>query len=157
MLKVAVSRARSRLVVIGHPRIGEIGGSTLASLRTYVRDEVSSERTAESASASFRTDSEAERLLLEALQVEGFSPYAKINVEGYELDFALLEQGIKLNIEVDGDQHIDARGMRRRQDITRDRVLAKIGWSVLRIPAWRCHEEIDSVVEEVGRERERLL
>lgn len=157
LLNVAVSRARSRLVVIGHPRTGELGGSTLASLRAYVLEEVSSERTIESGYADFRTDSEAERLLLEALQVGGFSPYAKINVEGYELDFALLEQGVKLNIEVDGDQHSDARGMLRRKDIVRDRVLAKIGWTILRIPAWRCHDEIEGVVEDVGSERERLL
>ena len=44
-------------------------------------------------------------------------PYSKLEVEG-ELDFALLEQGVKLNIEVDGDQHLDARSQQRRQDIT---------------------------------------
>ena len=76
---------------------------------------------------------------------------------GYELDFALLEQGIKLNVEVDGDQHLDARDRQRRQDITRDRVLRKLGWTVLRIPAWRCHEEIDSVIEEIRKTRDRLL
>ena len=157
LLNVAVSRARSKLVVIGHPRIEQLGSLTLASLRAYVRDEISRERTVESSFANFRTDSEVERLLLEALQVKNFSPYAKINVEGYELDFALLEQGIKLNIEVDGDQHIDARGQRLRQDIARDRVLNKLGWTVLRVPAWRCHEEIDRVVEEIGYEKERLL
>lgn len=157
LLNVAVSRAKSKLIVIGHPQIEKLGGSTLASLRTYVREEFSSERTVESSLASFRTDSEAENLLLEALQINNFSPYAKINVEGYELDFALLEQGIKLNIEVDGDQHIDARGRRCRQDITRDRVLAKLGWMVHRIPAWRCHEEIDLVIKEIDCERDRLL
>ena len=84
-------------------------------------------------------------------------PSAKLNVEGYELDFALLEQGIKLNIEADGDQHLDARGRQRRQDITRDRVLSKLGWTVLRIPAWRCHEEIDLVIDEIEKTRDRLL
>ena len=50
------------------------------------------------------------------MQLRDLLPYAKLEVEGYELDFALLEQGIKLNIEVDGDQHLDARGRQRRQD-----------------------------------------
>ncbi|MCY3688636.1 MAG: AAA domain-containing protein [Gammaproteobacteria bacterium] len=157
LLNVAVSRAKSKLVVIGHPNIEKLGGSILASLHSYIQNEVSSERTVESSFASFRTDSEAESLLLEALQINNFCPYAKINVEGYELDFALLERGIKLNIEVDGDQHIDARDRRCRQDITRDRVLAKLGWMVRRIPAWRCHEEIDLVIEEIDCERDRLL
>ena len=64
------------------------------------------------------------------MQLGDFMPYAKLDVEGYELDFALLEQGIKLNVEVDGDQHLDARGRQRRQDLARDRVLAKLGWTV---------------------------
>ena len=91
------------------------------------------------------------------MQLQDLLPYGKLEVEGYELDFALLEQGIKLNIEVDGDQHLDARSQQRRQDITRDRVLVNLGWTILRIPAWRCHEEIDSVIEEIRKTQDRLL
>ena len=152
LLNVAVSRARRALIVLGHPLIGDLGSPTLASLRVYLRDE-----DARSPSAEFRTDSTSEKLLLNAMQLRDLLPYAKPEVEGYELDFALLEQGIKLNIEVDGDQHLDARGRQRRQDITRDRVLSNLGWTVLRIPAWRCHEEIDSVIEEIEKTRDRLL
>ena len=68
-----------------------------------------------------------------------------------------MEQGIRLNIEVDGDQHMDVRGRQRRQDVTRDRVLSSLGWTVLRVPAWRCHEEIDSVIAEIGTMRDQLL
>ena len=107
--------------------------------------------------AEFRTDSISEKLLLDAMQLRDLLPYAKLEVEGYELDFALLEQGIKLNIEVDGDQHLDARGRQRRQDLTRDRVLVKLGWTVLRIPAWRCHEEIGSVIDEIRKMQDQLL
>ena len=91
------------------------------------------------------------------MQLRDLVPYAKLDVQGYELDFALLEQGIKLDVEVDGDQHLDARGRQRRQDITRDRVLVNLGWTVLRIPAWRCHEEVDSVIDEIRKTRDRLL
>ena len=157
LLNVAVSRARRALIVLGHPLIGDLGSPTLASLRVYLRDEVARNEGAGSPSAEFRTDSASEQLLLDAMQLGNLLPYAKPEVEGYELDFALLEQGIKLNIEVDGDQHIDARGRQRRQDITRDRVLAKLGWTVVRMPAWRCHEEIDSVIDEIRRMRDRLL
>ena len=68
-----------------------------------------------------------------------------------------MEQGIRLDIEVDGDQRLDARGQRRRQDITRDRNLSNLGWTILRIPAWRCHEKIDSVIDEIRQTRDRLL
>ena len=145
LLNVAVSRARRALVVLGHPLMAELGSPTLASLRVYLRDEVARNKSNQPSTAEFRTDSVPEQRLLDAMQLNDLIPYAKLHVEGYELDFALLERGIRLNIEVDGDQHVDARGRQRRQDITRDRVLAKLGWTVLRIPAWRCHEEMDSV------------
>ena len=157
LLNVAVSRARRVLIVLGHPLMGDLGSPTLASLRVYLRDEVARNEGTGSPSAEFRTDSTSEKLLLNAMQLRDLLPYAKPEVEGYELDFALLEQGIKLNIEVDGDQHLDARGRQRRQDITRDRVLSNLGWTVLRIPAWRCHEEIDSVIKEIRKTRDRLL
>ncbi len=108
-------------------------------------------------SAKFRTDSASEEILLDAMQLGDVAVSPKIEVEGYELDFALLEQGIKLNIEVDGDQHLDSRGRQRRRDISRDRILSNLGWTVLRIPAWRCHEEIDTVIEEIKVARNRLV
>ena len=157
LLNVAVSRARRALVVLGHPDIEELGSPTLASLRVYLREEVAGNEDSDLLRAEFRTDSTSEQLLLEAMQLGDLVPYSKIEVEGYELDFALLEEGIMLNIEVDGDQHIDARGRQRRQDITRDRVLTRLGWTVLRVPAWRCHEEIDSVVQEISSTRDRLV
>ena len=157
LLNVAVSRARRALIVVGHPLVGELESPTLASLRVYLRDEVTRRHGAASPSAEFRTDSRAEQLLLDAMQLRDLLPYAKLEVEGYELDFALLEHGIKLNIEVDGDQHLDTRGRQRRQDIARDRVIANLGWTILRVAAWRCHEDIDSVVEEISKAREELL
>ncbi len=157
LLNVAVSRARRALFVLGHPLIGDLECPTLASLRTYLHDEVAANEGSGTSVAEFRTDSTSERLLLDAMQLGDLLPYAKLEVEGYELDFALLEQGIKLNVEVDGDQHLDTRGRQRRQDLARDRILAKLGWTVLRIPAWRCHEEIDSVIDEIRKTRDRLL
>lgn len=157
LLNVAVSRAGRALIVLGHPLIGDLGSTTLASLRSYVRDEVTRNEGNSSPSAEFRTDSLSERLLLDAMQLRDLLPYAKLEVQGYEMDFALLEQGIKLNVEVDGDQHLDVRGRQRRQDITRDRVLMKLGWTVLRIPAWRCHDEIDAVIDQIRETRDRLL
>ena len=157
LLNVAVSRARRALIVLGHPRIRDLGSPTLASLRIYLSDELAQDGEVGAPFAEFRTDSTSEKLLLDAMQLRDLLPYAKLEVEGYELDFALLEQGIKLNIEVDGDQHLDARGRQRRQDLTRDRVLVKLGWTVLRIPAWRCHEEIGSVIDEIRKMQDQLL
>ena len=157
LLNVAVSRACRALIVLGHPLIRDLGSPTLASLRAYLRDEVTRNEGAGTPVAEFRTDSTSETALFEAMQLGGLLPYAKLEEEGYELDFALLEQGIKLNVEVDGDQHLDARGRQRRQDLARDRVLDKLGWTILRIPAWRCHEDINSVIDEINETQDRLL
>ena len=157
LLNVAVSRARRSLIVIGHPSIGDLGSPTLYSLRAYLREVVDKNKNDAEITVDVRTDSRAEELLLAAMQLQHLLPYAKLNVEGYELDFALMEQGINLNIEVDGDQHMDIRGRQRRQDVTRDRVLSNLGWTVLRIPAWRCHEELESVIDEIKHARDLLL
>ena len=156
LLNVAVSRARQALVVLGHPSVDALGSPTLAALRAYLSDELPGSAKDGPAVAEFRIDSRSEHLLFDAMQRADLRPYAKLNVEGYELDFALMERGIRLNVEVDGDQHLDVRGRQRRQDAARDRVLSNIGWTVLRIPAWRCHEDIDRAIAEIVETRDRL-
>ena len=154
LINVAVSRARRSLIVSGHPLAARLGSPTLASLRAHARD--LSRRKKEPLSSGFRTDSESEQRLLDAMWNQDLSPLTKLDIEGYELDFALMEGGIKLDIEVDGDQHTDVRGRRRRSDLARDRVLSALGWTVLRIPAWRCHREMDRIIGEIREVRDRL-
>ena len=149
LVNVAVSRARKSLIVVGYPDIGTVGSPTLASLRSYLIEMSTDEGAVNISTTKFRTDSQAEARLLEAMRNAGFQPSAKLLVEGYELDFALLEQGLKLNVEVDGDHHVDARDKLRRQDIARDRVLARIGWEVIRIPAWRCIWDTDTAIHDI--------
>lgn len=157
LINVAVSRARRSLIVIGHPEIDQLGIPTLGSLRAYLRNEVAAERQTPSAISNFRADSRAEQLVFEGMRDSGLKPYAKLNVAGYELDFALLDEGIKLNVEIDGDHHIDVRGKLRRQDIRRDRILRQRGWEVLRVSAWRCHADLGPVLEDIRAARDRLL
>jgi len=61
---------------------------------------------------------------------------------GYRLDFACLET--RLAIEVDGEAH--NRGDRPRRDGLRDRRLAEIGFSTLRIPAIEILKDLDAVI-----------
>ncbi len=63
LLNVAVSRARRALIVLGHPRILDLGSPTLASLRAYLRDEVTHNEGAGTPVADFRTDSTSEAIL----------------------------------------------------------------------------------------------
>jgi very-short-patch-repair endonuclease len=145
LLNVAVSRARSSLVVLGHPLVSKFGGPTLSSLREYLRKSHQNN----TLHSTFRTDSHAEKLLLDAMQMRRLSPLTKLDVEGYELDFALSNDSMKLNIEVDGDQHLDERAKQKRVDITRDRILRKLGWEVVRIPAWMCYTDVDDAIDKI--------
>ena len=155
LINVAVSRARQSLVVLGHPEIRAAGSPTLASLRTYLRDAAISDGDTKPATDTARTDSRAEARLLEAMRNAGWQPSAKLYVEGYELDFAVLQQGLRLNVEVDGDQHVDARGRLRRQDLARDRILMGIGWEVIRIPAWLCTWDVDEAIRNIAVRMDR--
>ena len=149
LINVAVSRARQSLVVLGHPEIDAELSPTLASLRSYLRQISTDDDVTRPAIDEIRTDSQAEARLLDAMRDAGFKPRGKLYVQGYELDFALQEHGLRLNVEVDGDHHVDARGKLRRQDLARDRILAGIGWEVIRIPAWRCSWNVEAAIRDI--------
>lgn len=144
LINVAVSRARQSLIILGHPSIDSLDCPTLASLRNFALSTTDDE-----GRVGHRVDSEAELRLLNAMIIAGLSPLAKVDVEGFELDFALMVGDRKIDIEVDGDQHFDPSMQQCRQDITRDRVLIRAGWEVFRFPAWRCFTEPEIISEEI--------
>ena len=146
LINVAVSRARHRLVGVGHPDVARLGNPTLASLRSGHVGGAPSVQCVASVADPGQFDSTAERSLYDAARRAGLDLAAKRNFSGYELDFAVETVELKLNIEVDGDQHLDSRHRLRRQDVTRDRMLHAQGWSVIRIPAWRCHADPEAEV-----------
>ena len=79
------------------------------------------------------------------MQFQGILPEGKLKVVGHDLEFALRDNGLKLDIEVDLDQHLDVRRRQRRQDIARGRVLGKPGWSVLGVRSRR-RRDIDPAI-----------
>ncbi len=148
LINVAVSRARSSLMIFGYPMDG-IGGTThwptLEGLRLAAKEG------SDSVDALRLILSDAERCLYDAMVAAGFTPISKPLESGYELDFALLSTSTtrKVDVEVDGSQHIDQHGRQRRQDLARDQVLRGLGWEVFRVPAWRCYREADLFAEEI--------
>jgi very-short-patch-repair endonuclease len=145
LINVAVSRARHRLHVVGSPTLSQFNIPTLISLREFIL--AASEEDDERVAPQFA--SESERRLYNAAIDSGLQLLTKINVEGYELDFALFSGTKRYDIEVDGDQHLDGRGRNCRQDIARDAVLTRAGWTVIRVSAWRCYKDSGAVAQQL--------
>lgn len=149
LINVAVSRARQTLIVIGNPNISEFDCPTLTSLHMF------SKTVHEFADSRIgpRIDSEAERRLYDAMIDDGIDPISKFDVEGYELDFGIISGELRIDVEVDGDQHYEktmGNHLRlRRQDITRDAVLTRAGWVVKRVPAWECIQHPRVIAEQL--------
>lgn len=148
LVNVAVSRARRALVVFADTvSLADAPVPTLHALVGLARQGESPTAAADLLTDVAALHSEAERRLFEALSRRGHVPELKPMVEGYELDFAFDLPGGGLNVEVDGVHHTDARGRQRRQDLARDHILEGLGWSVQRIPAWRCLVAPDETAE----------
>lgn len=152
LVNVAVSRARRALVVFADSAaLADNPVPTLHALVDLARGAGEPVDVADVLNESRGLHSEAERRLFGALSLRGRVLRLKPVVEGYELDFALDTPAGPVNIEVDGIHHRDVRGRQRRQDLARDLVLERLGWKVVRVPAWRCLGAPDEAAEFVGR------
>jgi very-short-patch-repair endonuclease len=141
LVNVAVSRAQRALIVFGDATA--LADYPVPTLHALITNATTSTRSSHPQSYDALAEvadlhSEAERRLYAAFLNAGIAPRLKPLVEGYELDFAIDTPHGPLNVEVDGIHHLDARGRQRRQDLARDAILQRLGWRVVRIPAWRC-------------------
>lgn len=144
LLNVAASRARRSLIVIGHPGLAQISETpTLASLVVAARDGL---RPAEQGT---NIHSLYEETIVRGLH-EARIPFLLKPVEdGYELDIAVIRNGSKIDIEVDGIHHLDEAGKSRRRDIARDKALEASGWTVIRIPTWKIASDPAAAIVEL--------
>lgn len=155
LVNVAVSRARRALVVLADlDGLRRVPVPTLHALVDFAAGRANDTASARDAVAVL-TDvralhSEAERRLFAALARAGMTARLKQVVEGYELDLVLEGQDGPVDVEVDGSEHRDGRGRQRRQDLARDAILGRLGWRVVRVPAWRALSEPDAVARELA-------
>lgn len=73
----------------------------------------------------------------------GFAFRRQLVIGPFIVDFACTK--VRLVVEVDGLYHQD----RVRPDVQRDRRLAELGWSVLRIQGEQVFEDLDAVVARI--------
>jgi very-short-patch-repair endonuclease len=159
LFNVAITRARSELVVVGD-RQGALdsGVGYLASFAEYAHTLGAREVRANAAAtgpeypavAHPEFVSEWERVFYRALHAAGLRPVPQYEEAPYTLDFALFEGERKLDIEVDGENyHRNWDGELCRRDQIRSRRLDDLGWDVMRFWVYELRDDMQGSVERV--------
>jgi len=144
LLNVAITRARSTLIIVGDKKKCIESGEILKDLAEYVESKKE---------LNFDFDSPVEEKLFKKLNkgIIKIFPQYETKIRGgktYRLDFALFVNGNKYNIEVDGAK---AHSQKVEADILRDTHLRMEGWKIRRFQANEVNEDLDVVVEEIKR------
>ena len=144
LLNVAITRARSVLIIVGDKKRCYETGGLLKNLAEYVESKKQLE---------VNFDSPIEEKLFKKLIKERIKilPQYETKIRGekpYRLDFALFINDSKYDIEVDGDK---AHSQKIESDILRDIHLRMDGWKVRRFQASEIHNNMDNVIEEIKR------
>ena len=144
LLNVAITRARSVLIIVGDKKKCYESGGFLKSLEEYAESKKQ---------LDINFDSPVEEELFKRLTKDGIKvlPQYETKIIGkkpYRLDFALFINKNKYDVEVDGDK---AHSQKIESDILRDIHLRMDGWKVRRFQASEIHNNLDKVSEEIKR------
>jgi len=148
LLNVAITRARAKLYVIGNfeaclnSDISHINAFAkyVQGLSNGIKDPVP-------------TESIYEQILYDAMKDSGLNPLKQYVVGQYRLDFAIIQDDINLNIEVDGKQfHTDLTGEKLKSDIIRNQRMQNQGWKVIRFWAYEIRDSLDYCIERIKTE-----
>jgi len=144
LLNVAITRARSVLIIVGDKKKCTEAGGFLKSLLEHAESR-------KELDVDF--DSPIEEKLFKQLTKEGVKvlPQYETKIRGkklYRLDFALFINDNKYDVEIDGDK---AHSQKIESDILRDIHLRIDGWKVRRYQASAINNDIKRVVEEIKR------
>jgi len=144
LLNVAITRARSGLIIVGDREKCLEAKGVLGNLVEYAD-------TKKDDNISF--DSNIEKILYDELVKNNIKviPQYQVNVQNkvhYRLDFAMFINENKYDIEVDGDK---AHAKKDDYDILRDVHLRMEGWRVRRFQASEIQNNLDGVIEQIKR------
>jgi very-short-patch-repair endonuclease len=159
LFNVAITRARSELVVVGDRQAAlDSGIGYLTGFTEYSRD-LAAPGGRQAAEVELGPEypvvphpelvSDWERIFYKAMYAAGLRPVPQYEEAPYTLDFALFSGDRKLDIEVDGENyHRHWDGELCRRDQIRSRRLSDAGWDIIRI--W-VYEIRDSMEGSLGR------
>jgi very-short-patch-repair endonuclease len=157
LFNVAITRARSELIVVGDRRAAlDSGINYLAGFAEYSHDLQSHEggiSTTEQMGPDYplvahpELVSDWERLFYKAMYARGLRPVPQYEEAPYTLDFALFNGDRKLDIEVDGENyHHNWDGELCRRDQIRSRRLADLGWDIMRFWVYEIRDDLEGSV-----------
>lgn len=162
LFNVAITRARAALIVVGDKSAAMSSGvDYLAKFASYIdearQQEVSDleelkQRLGPEYPPVARPDrvSDWERHLYRVLYQAGVRPIPQYDVEQYTLDFAVVIEEKRLNIEVDGERyHRNWDGELCRRDQLRNQRLFELGWDVMRFWVYQIRDDLDACVARV--------
>ena len=134
LLNVALTRARSRLIIVGHRPACLQSGTALADFAEYVtRLEASS------------FDSPLELSLFDELLRLGVPSQPGKKVAGYRLDLGIEHNGRRIDVECDGAAfHTVAAA-----DVKRDAAIELEGWSVMRFSGRELSRDVNACARRV--------
>ncbi len=142
LFNVAITRARSALLIIGDQNFCAGLEGPIGYLARYIKDRPVGPDLPD-------LHSEAEARLFKALCRLGVDVKTKMRVQGYEADFIIQAGSTIINLECDGRHHEGGAGHLRRQDRARDALIEAMGLRVLRVPAWRCLADPEAVAKQL--------
>jgi very-short-patch-repair endonuclease len=162
LFNVAITRARSALVVVGdHSAAMNCNVDYLVRFASYV-DRV--RHSAQAAGPEAYIDhgpeypavarpelvSEWERLFYRSAYVAGLRLIPQYAVEKYLLDFAVVNGDRRLNIEIDGERyHRNWDGELCRRDEIRNQRLMELGWDVMRFWVYQVRDDLEQCIARV--------
>ena len=161
LFNVAITRARSALVVVGDRQAAlESGVKYLERFARYVkqiehRTEPRSQEAVEIGEDYAPLDrgqrvSDWERILQRVLSKAGVDILPQYPVDKYVLDLVVLVGNRKLDIEVDGERyHRDWDGELLRRDRLRNMRMFELGWDVMRFWVYQVRDELEWCTERV--------
>jgi very-short-patch-repair endonuclease len=167
LFNVAVTRARSELVVVGDRQAAlDSGISYLASFAEYAQTLVeheSSTRLFGDLGPEYppvthpELVSDWERIFYRALYDVGLRPVPQYEEAPHTLDFALFDDERRLDIELDGENyHRNWDGELCRRDQLRSRRLSDLGWDIMRFWVYEIRDDLEGSVRRVRAWRDAV-
>lgn len=157
LFNVSVSRARAMLYVVGNREWA--AGCGILHIALLAGQEKLRPRP-QGKSEWYPYESPYEELLAGALEKVGLHPLPQVPVGYRRLDLALRDEThpeCRLDIEVDGENHRDAWGRRKSDDVWRTLELNAAGWKVIRFWTFEIRDNLKGCTGLIQRKWESML